>query len=311
MANDKTVTGSRDDLLMDASRCLRMRYSESGCRRCVDICPHGAIMLDGGLAIIQELCRGCLLCAAVCPAGALEQKNDFSACLAQLSRVPEPILGCCRTKEHSHASLTCLGGLSEEHLLTLCQSLSGSLIFNMTTCSGCPNSTMVPYLHQRLADLHAAGLPGNGSRFLLIESAQDIRFRDESVDRRGFFKSMVNSLFQGAAGIISTGGEQIERRTEYAGKRLPVRRELLNKLRDHLSPETEASISKRFDFTITFHNSCTTCHGCVAICPTGALQSSSPDEQPQFDPRRCTGCGLCVEFCLDGAIRIFPSRTPP
>src|SRR5512140_2953940 len=99
MAENGTVTSNRADLTVDASRCLRMRFSESSCRRCTDICPHGAVTLGSGLSLNPEQCRGCLLCTAVCPSGALEQNNDFSDCLAQLSRVPDPVLGCIRTKE--------------------------------------------------------------------------------------------------------------------------------------------------------------------------------------------------------------------
>jgi ferredoxin len=50
--------------------------------------------------------------------------------------------------------------------------------------------------------------------------------------------------------------------------------------------------------------SCEGCFSCVAACPTGALESSSPG--PRFNEAACTGCGLCVEFCLEDAIRIHP-----
>jgi len=97
--SNKAAIGSRDDLIIDASRCLRMRFSESSCRHCVDICPHGAVILDSALTINPDQCHGCMLCTSVCPAGALEQNCDFHACLAKLAKVSEPILGCIRTKE--------------------------------------------------------------------------------------------------------------------------------------------------------------------------------------------------------------------
>ena len=291
--------------MVDASRCLKMRYSESSCRHCVDICPHGAVSLDGFLAINPNHCSGCLLCTAVCPAGAVELSSDFSASLAQLSRVPEPVLGCIRNNAHSNASLACLGGLSEEHLLTLCHTLPGKLQLHLSACGECPNSAMIPHLRHRLEVLSVAGLMEGGCNIVLAESAQDINYHDESVDRRSFFKSFRNSLFQSAAVILSTTNEQSDRRTEYAGKRLPARRELLNRTRIKRSPELEALIQKHTDSCISFDDSCTKCQGCVAICPTGALQTELADALPIFNQHFCTGCGLCCEFCLDGAVKLI------
>lgn len=310
MTDRKPVTGSRDDLVVDASRCLKMRFSESSCQRCVDSCPHGAVSLDGFLAINPNHCSGCLLCTAVCPVGALEQSSDFSACLAQLSKVPAPVLGCIRTKEKSNATLACLGGLSEEHLLSLCHALEGKLTLNLSLCGDCHNNRMVSPLRQRIAALSDAGLFQGNCRIELVESVQNIHHRDESVDRRSFFKSFRTSLFTSAAAILSTThNEQAERRSEYAGKRVPLRRELLNKTRSKISGEFSGLLGKHFDSCVSFEENCTKCQGCVAICPTGALKADLPDTFPIIEHLLCTGCGLCREFCLDGAIRVSPVRT--
>ena len=302
MADSKTVTGSRDDLVQDASRCLRMRFNESGCNHCVAVCPHGAVTLAGGLAINPETCRGCLLCTAVCPAGALELSSDFDAGLAQLSKVPEPVLGCLRTKESSNAALACLGGLSEEHLLALQHSLVGRLTLNLTLCADCPNNSITPHLRQRLAALSRTGLSDTCCHIALAESAQELHYHDESVDRRSFFKSFRNSLFTCATVILSGSSQQVQQRCEYAAKRLPFRRELLNRIRKKLSDELKIQVQKHFDSNVLFEDNCTQCQGCVAICPTGALQTMIAEETPLFDQLLCTGCGLCREFCLEGAL---------
>ncbi len=304
MADGRTDTGNRDDLAVDASRCLRMRFSESGCRHCINICPHGAVTLDGGLSLDPQRCRGCLLCAAVCPAGALEQGSDFSACLAQLSKVPEPVLGCTRTGERANAAMACLGGLSEEHLLALCHALAGGLTLDLCLCSDCPNGAMIPHLRQRLALLSASGLLAGGCHFVVAETAQQVHFRDESVDRRSFFKSFRNSLLKSAAVMLSSTEQRPERRREYALKRLPIRRELLNRTVERLPAQLAGLVLGRYGHSIAISGSCTACQGCVAICPTGALLTDSPDDRPQFDQKRCSGCSLCVEFCLDGALRL-------
>ena len=292
---------------MDASRCLKMRYSESGCRLCVEICPQRAVSLEAFLAVNPNHCSGCLQCTAVCPAGALEQQSDFSACLVQLSLVPEPVLGCIRTTEHSNAVLACLGGLSKEHLVTLCHSLRGKLTLNLSLCSECPNSAMIPLLSQRLEVLSGEGLLDGGGSIVMAEAAHELNYRDKSINRRSFFKSFGNSLFKSAAVILSGTTEPTERHTKYAGKRLPVRRELLKQIVSRGSHELEIRIGKYFDSCISITDNCTMCQGCVAICPTGAMRTEQSEKRPTFDKSLCTGCGLCHEFCLDEAVQISKS----
>jgi len=307
MADGTDFLGSSEDVRVDPSRCMRTRYSESGCCRCIDICPHGAIALDDGLVRHPDHCRGCLLCTTVCPVGALEQSGDFSACLAQLTRVPEAVLGCPRTSGSCHAALSCLGGLSEEHLVALCHSMPGVLTLNLCRCAECGNSAMTSHLLRRLADLSASGALRGGCRIVSATSPADMHFLAESTDRRSFFKMLRRSLLQSAAVALADRAEQKQRCTGYAEKRVPVRQELLNRTVDRLSPEVANVLRRRFGYGMTVSGACTACQGCVAICPTGAPQTKAMDAPPMFEGTKCTGCGLCQEFCLDGALQVCPA----
>jgi len=299
----QTLTAGRDELRIDHSRCLRTRFSGSSCRLCAAVCPHAAVALDDMLSINPDLCTGCLLCTAHCPVGAVEPAGSFAACLAQLSRVPEPVLGCIRTKEKSHAFLSCLGGLSDEHLVALCHSLPGEVALNLTACSDCPNSKSPADLGNRLEQLSNAGVLEGGARLVMVASAKELRYRDETVNRRSFFKSLRSSLFQSAAVVLNSTVEHDEQRSAYAEKRLPARRKLLNEVRSN-SPELAKRMARAFDWRVSFDDSCTRCQGCVAICPTGALKNGLCDGEPVFDQLLCTGCGVCREFCLDGALQV-------
>lgn len=214
-----------------------------------------------------------------------------------------------RTNGSSNGSMVCLGGLSEEHLMALCHTVTGRLTINLSLCSGCPNSAAIPLLHQRLAALSAAGLPEGGCYIVIAENTQQIHFRDKPVDRRSFFTSIRNSLFKSAAVILSSANEPTAQRREYAVKRLPIRRELLNRIAARFPAEPDSHVLGRFNHHIAISGSCTTCQGCVAVCPTGALLADSTDGRPQFDQQRCTGCRLCVEFCLDGALMLSNSES--
>jgi ferredoxin len=237
----------------------------------------------------------------------LEQNSDIDACLAKLSRVPDPVLGCIRTREHSNAALACLGGLSEEHLLALCHSMAGELTLNLSACADCPNSAMITCLRLRLSTLSGAELLDGGCCMRIADAAQDIHYLDESVDRRGFFNAFRTALFKSADIVLSSTNDKTERRIEYAVKRVPIRRALLNRSRNTISQELAVRLRKHFDSCVSRDETCTACQGCVAICPTGALQTASTEESPVFEQRLCTGCRLCQEFCLDGAVRMRTS----
>jgi len=306
---DKSITGSRDDLCLDRSRCLRVRFNASSCSRCQVVCPTAAIALEQGLKLDSELCTGCLLCTSVCPTGALELSTDFLACVSQLAKVPEPVLGCCRTKEQANGWLACLGGLSEEHLLYLSRRLNGTLVLNLSRCGDCPNSTMLPLVQARLNRL----VPGGSCSIKAVQTPDAVRHRDESVDRRSFFKSFRTSLFQTAAVVMTAGNQETERRSDYTAKRVPERRELLKLIEQQADQQTRDALEQRFFSRICFSEACTACQACAALCPTGALlrNREQPEQPPLFTAADCTACGLCVEFCMDQAVTLHTPGLPP
>ena len=87
-------------------------------------------------------------------------------------------------------------------------------------------------------------------------------------------------------------------------KKVPERRQLVNSIRNNVSPELNRLIGCHFAVSLTITDTCSACQGCVAICPTGALSTGTRDGKPDFSALSCTGCGLCSEFCLEGALQI-------
>src|SRR5437879_3097715 len=55
----------------EESLCAHARSGITGCTRCLDQCPTGAIMPNGNSVVIDaNVCAGCGSCASVCPTGA-------------------------------------------------------------------------------------------------------------------------------------------------------------------------------------------------------------------------------------------------
>jgi ferredoxin len=300
-------TGSCDDLRIESSRCLPIRFNESSCRRCVDSCPRNAISLEDRLIVDRELCTGCLLCTTVCPSGALEMNQDFDVCLKKLAKAADPVLGCVRSADSANSVLPCLGGLSSEHLLALYHSplLSGTkTILNISMCGECPNDAILQSLKERLQNISDADMDRGGCKILQIDSVDKITVHHESIGRRSFFKSLRSTIFQSAAVVIAGTAEHAGQRSDYAEKRVPLRRMMLNRTINGMTPDLQELVHSHYDSYISFREACTACQGCVAICPTGALLTESPESSPLFISECCTGCGLCKEFCLDDALEI-------
>jgi len=70
----------------DDALCAHTRNGLTGCTRCLDVCPAGAITsLGDSVTIDSGICGGCGMCGAVCPSGAAQ--TDFPAMSDQLVQI--------------------------------------------------------------------------------------------------------------------------------------------------------------------------------------------------------------------------------
>jgi len=291
---------------LTVSRCLRARFNESRCARCLDECVYGAIRLDGVVRIDSERCRGCMACTAGCPSGALEVAHDFQRIVERRAPTDVLILGCTRHPLDPGNRVPCLGMLSEEHLVYLFASCPAPISLVTASCAECENAPAIERMKDRIVRLERS------TRLPFVERFRFVTARPEPAkrryDRRSFFTELKNKVVSQVAGTVAMGpaSEPEGARTgvDYSSKRIPQRSRLLAAAIARVPPDQARTFGDLLRFRMELSESCDGCFGCVAVCPTGALESSS--QAPRLNEAACTGCELCSEFCANGAIRTHP-----
>src|SRR5260221_3145007 len=87
----------------EESLCAHSRSGITGCTRCLDLCPTGAIAPNGNSVVIDaNVCAGCGSCASVCPTGAASYSLPSADALMRRLRA---LLQTYRKAGGSHAAV--------------------------------------------------------------------------------------------------------------------------------------------------------------------------------------------------------------
>jgi len=288
------------------SSCLRMRFSASSCRRCLDVCPNKALNLDGGLALDSSLCAGCQLCSKACPSGALSLDISLSSFLKVLKHQTPIVIACQKAPQDSHLNTSCLAFISEEFLLALFLADTPGISLNLINCGACVNNSGINHLKENLVAVEAkSGLPIS-RKIKLIEAPDQLHFQGETCDRRGFFRALTRSIVSEAVTLLSSKAVVEPENKVYAEKQLPFARALLKTVLEKLPEEERKRFIELFAGRLLRGESCDGCRACTKVCPTGALLENYDETQApfEFNAVNCTACGLCVEFCINEALQL-------
>ncbi|MBR0816181.1 4Fe-4S binding protein [Bradyrhizobium diazoefficiens] len=300
------------------SLCAHSRSKRTGCHRCLDLCPTGAITPAGNhVAIDPNICAGCGQCAAACPTGAAAY--TLPPADTQLHRIRAMLLAY-------HEA----GGTNAVLLL-----------------HDNPHGTP---LIDALAR-HGDGLPANVLPFALNELTQ--LGLEAIVGAFAYGVSAVRFLLRAKprhdlTGLLQTIGmaEAILSGLGFAGRRLAtIETDDPDVLSAHLTeigtlaavatPATFKTVGKRRDL-LRFGLSelhrlaptpvdvialppgapvgaisvdtggCTLCLSCVSACPTGALRDDPERPVLKFVEDACVQCGLCQSTCPEKVISLKP-----
>ena len=305
------VLSAPKSILTDRSRCLRMRYNGNLCSQCTAQCRAGAIAIDGDVHVLADHCSECMLCVSVCPSDCFKiQGPDFYSVIGRLRKiwpsVQLPVLGCnTSTDADCHGKTFCFGFMSEEHVIALAVFLEGALQIDVSGCAGCRNGFVLDVLKKRIESVETKTSIKISSRIKLVHHKADLDFQEISYDRRGFFKALRNTTFTKAAGLFDhdDSGQEMQ---SYSAKKLPLKRELLNRVLKALPEKPQRSLLENYYYMVDVDEDCDNCFSCIGMCPTGALKIENSGDKRElfFSSSLCNACGLCEGFCKKRSVRI-------
>lgn len=283
-------------------RCTHARLTWTGCRRCVDACPSGALALgEQALELDTQACDGCGLCAAACPQQAIAAADP----LAALARRDGTWFAACGRAGVGRAStLACLRAIDWRALLRM--HAQGMRTLEVAACAG--NACE----RDGCADPDGAAFSGRVEQFNLMLSS-----RGAETVRLVTLAPEVWCVRQARA--WSAGAADASRRaflTRLVKPASGVDVVALPGLPGEDGPQAVYPALPEIDV-----DACSGCDACTRVCDTGALildrpgtDRSGTDQSGtdrsgagstyRIDPARCSGCEACVDVCATEAVSV-------
>jgi ferredoxin len=301
-----------------ADLCAHSRSRITGCTRCLDLCPTGAITPDGDhVAIDPYVCAGCGSCAAACPTGAAAYALPHVDALMRRLRML-----VTRYREAGGAQPVVLlhDGDHGEPLIDALARFGRGLPANVLPLRVNEVTQVGPEL---VAAAFAYG--ATGLRLLVPE-----RPRHDRGALRGTLAiagPLLSALGygEGVAGLVETDDPDALRDALDASPQgtpsprpasfMPLdgkRRLLQLSLRAlHEAAPTPVDVvalaaGAPFGAVVVDQQACTLCLACVSACPVAALSDNPEQPMLRFSESLCVQCGLCAATCPEDAITLQP-----
>jgi ferredoxin len=305
-------------IAFDAGLCAHSRSRIVGCRRCLDLCPAGAIAPAGDhVAIDAEICAGCGQCAAACPTGAAAYAlPPADALLRKLrtllltyreagGRTPVVLL---HDTGHGDALIDALARYGEglpPHVLPLAVNEATQVGLEAIAAAFAYGASAVRFLlraHPRhdvtglrrtlaLAEPILHGLGFEGDRIAAVET-------DDPEALGVALRAVAPMAPASGPATFQTAG----------GKRDVLRVALRELHRAAPTPVDVVALPDGAPFGAVEIDAagCTLCLACVSACPTGALTDNAERPMLRFTEDACVQCGLCKATCPEKVIALKP-----
>ncbi len=301
-----------------ADLCAHSRSKIVGCRRCLDLCPTGAITPAGNhVSIDPQICAGCGQCAAACPTGAAAYALPPADALLRQLRT---LLGVYRDAGGKRAVLLFHDADHGGQLIDALARHGDGLPANVLP-------VQVNEITQVGLEAIAAALAYGASavRFLLRARprhdvaglAKTIALAEPILSGVGFDGARVSTIETDDPDALGTalramapmdGAAKTSTFAAVGGKREVMRLALREMHAVAPSPIDVVALPEGAPFgTIEVNvDGCTLCLSCVSACPTGALSDDPEKPMLRFAEDACVQCGLCKATCPEKVISLKP-----
>ena len=300
-----------------AELCAHSRSRRTGCTRCLDLCPTGAITPAGDhVAIDPFVCAGCGACAGICPTGAAAYASPGANALLQR-------LGTLL------ATYGRAGG--EAPVLLIHEARHGDelIAYAARLGRGLP-ARVLPFAVGELAQLGLETLAGafayGAAQVVLLVPPRKVEEVAGLHANTGYLAALLDGLGHDATRLAELATDDpdeleeqlwsLERRPAMiAASYLPMggNRALMRLAFDHLhatalvpSDMVPMPTGAPFGSVVLDQEGCTLCLACVGACPTGALLDNPERPMLRFLEDACVQCGLCQNTCPERVIHLEP-----
>src|SRR5712672_2862768 len=318
-ANDLVGTFEKPRYInFDATLCAHSRSGVTGCTRCLDLCPAGAIVPAGdSVAIDPNICAGCGQCAAACPTGAASYALPSADALMRKLRA---MLMAYRKAGGEQAVVLVH---DEPHGAPLIDALA-------RFGDGLP-AHVLPFAVNEITQVGleviaaAFAYGASAMRFLLRDKPRHdvsglrrtMALADPILSGLGFGPNRVAAVETDDPDVLIAALRAIPlmpsapRPASFraVGRKKDVLRFALAEL--HRAAPVPADIialpaGAPFGAVEINVEGCTLCLSCVSACPTGALSDDPERPVLRFAEDACVQCGLCQATCPEKVITLTP-----
>ncbi|MEM5473660.1 4Fe-4S dicluster domain-containing protein [Hoeflea sp. AS60] len=301
----------------DASICAHERSKKTGCSKCIDQCPAGAITgLGDAIVVDPGICGGCGNCAAHCPTGAVAY--TYPTRTDQISRVQTLARTFLAAGGQAPVLLLHDAGHGTPLIGAMARfgrGLPARVIpLEMHATSGVGHDLMASALASGFRQIVVLGDPHKAEEFGAV--GEESQLMEALLAGFGHTGGRVVTLLEADPDQVETALYSLPDLPEITraapkplGGKREVSRAALGVLADAGKPVSDIvplSVSAPYGLVLVDTEACTLCMACVSSCPADALRDTPDTPQLRFVEAACVQCGICEATCPETAITLQP-----